>query len=88
MPPITVEGVCEGRIAFAPSGNGGFGYDPIFFIPEYNCTMAELDETIKNQISHRARAAVKAKEILREWIKNTSEVLRIKLRKSDDDGSL
>ena len=69
MPPITVEGVCEGRIAFAPSGNGGFGYDPIFFIPEYNCTMAELDETIKNQISHRARAAVKAKEILREWIK-------------------
>ena len=52
MPPITVEGVCEGRIAFAPSGNGGFGYDPIFFIPEYNCTMAELDETIKNQISH------------------------------------
>ena len=54
MPPITVEGVCEGRIAFSPSGNGGFGYDPIFFIPEYNCTMAELDETIKNQISHRA----------------------------------
>lgn len=69
MPPITVEGVCEGRIAFAPSGNGGFGYDPLFFIPEYNCTMAELDESIKNQISHRARAAVKVKEILRKWLK-------------------
>jgi len=69
MPPITVEGVCEGRIAFAPAGDGGFGYDPIFFIPEYNCTMAELDESIKNQTSHRARAAMKMKETLREWLK-------------------
>ena len=69
MPPITVEGVCEGRIAFAPTGDGGFSYDPLFFIPEYNCTMAELDESIKNKISHRARAAMKAKEVLREWLK-------------------
>ncbi len=69
MPPITVEGVCEGRIAFTPAGDGGFGYDPIFFIPEYNCTMAELDDTIKNKISHRARAAMKAKEVLREWLR-------------------
>ena len=66
LPPITVEGVCEGRIAFAPSGNGGFGYDPLFFLPEHNCTMAELDETIKNKISHRARAAMKAKEAIRK----------------------
>jgi XTP/dITP diphosphohydrolase len=69
LPPITVEGVCEGRIAFAPAGDGGFGYDPVFFLPEYNCTMAELDESIKNKISHRARAAMKAKEVLRGWLK-------------------
>lgn len=68
LPPITVEGVCEGRIAFAPSGDGGFGYDPIFYIPEYNCTMAELDESIKNKISHRAHAAMKAKEVIRKLI--------------------
>jgi XTP/dITP diphosphohydrolase len=69
MPPITVDGVCEGRIAFAPAGDGGFGYDPIFFLPEYNCTMAGLDESIKNKISHRACAAAKVKEILRGWLK-------------------
>ena len=50
------EGVCEGVIALARSGSGGFGYDPVFYLPEYKCTMAELSETQKNRISHRARA--------------------------------
>jgi XTP/dITP diphosphohydrolase len=50
------EGVCEGQIGFAPKGEHGFGYDPLFILPEYGKTMAELDETVKNRISHRARA--------------------------------
>jgi len=63
-----VEGACEGQIAFAPAGTGGFGYDPLFYMPEYGCTMAELDEAIKNQVSHRARAAQKAKAVILEWL--------------------
>jgi XTP/dITP diphosphohydrolase len=50
------EGTCEGVIAFEPRGDGGFGYDPVFYLPEYGRTMAELPAQIKNQISHRARA--------------------------------
>lgn len=50
------EGVVEGMIASAPRGEFGFGYDPIFFLPEYGATMAELRSTFKNVISHRARA--------------------------------
>lgn len=47
--------VCEGRIAESPSGNGGFGYDPIFWLPEQNCTMADLTADEKHQISHRGK---------------------------------
>jgi XTP/dITP diphosphohydrolase len=50
------EGRIEGRIARAPSGSGGFGYDPVFLIPSEGCTMADLSPERKNQISHRARA--------------------------------
>jgi XTP/dITP diphosphohydrolase len=50
------EGVCEGRIAEAPRGTGGFGYDPVFWLPERGVTMAELPPEEKNRISHRARA--------------------------------
>ncbi len=50
------EGKVEGIIANAPKGSNGFGYDPIFFVPEYGKCMAELDPDIKNQISHRANA--------------------------------
>jgi XTP/dITP diphosphohydrolase len=52
----TTEGSCEGIIAFAPKGEHGFGYDPVFYFPEYGMTMAELPLEIKNRISHRARA--------------------------------
>ena len=58
------EGVVEGRIALEPRGQHGFGYDPIFFLPEYGCTMAELPEEVKNRISHRARAAAEAVKLL------------------------
>ena len=50
------EGTCEGRIAHTPSGQHGFGYDPIFFLPEHDCTMAELAAQQKNALSHRAKA--------------------------------
>lgn len=53
----TSEGVCEGMIAFAPQGEHGFGYDPVFFLPEHGKTMAQLLPAVKNVISHRARAA-------------------------------
>jgi len=55
------EGTCEGQIGFERKGSGGFGYDPLFFVPEFNCMMAEVSPERKNQISHRGRAL----EILR-----------------------
>ncbi len=53
---IVVEGICEGVIIDEPRGEGGFGYDPVFFLPDVNKTMAELTAEEKNLISHRARA--------------------------------
>ncbi len=47
------EATCEGQIAMRPSGNGGFGYDPIFFLPDHGCTMADLTAAQKHEISHR-----------------------------------
>lgn len=64
----TAEGVCEGLIAFEPAGEGGFGYDPIFYLPEYGCTMAQLPQMEKNRISHRARAVEAAVPILRRLV--------------------
>lgn len=49
------EATCEGRIAHEPSGNGGFGYDPIFWLPEKGCTMADLTAEQKHAISHRGK---------------------------------
>lgn len=59
-----VMGVCEGEIALEPKGSDGFGYDPIFLVPSYEKTFAELGLEKKNQISHRAMALKKAKELL------------------------
>jgi len=62
------EGSCEGEIVLEERGRGGFGYDPIFFLPERGATMAELPETVKNQISHRARAAQAAFPFLKNLL--------------------
>ena len=61
----TVEGYLDGIIAEHPVGTEGFGYDPIFFVPELGKTLAELSSTEKNRISHRAQAFAKAQIILR-----------------------
>lgn len=53
---LTSEGKIEGMITFEPKGTSGFGYDPLFFIPEMNCTFAELSTEEKNRISHRGHA--------------------------------
>lgn len=58
-PPDTVwtsHGVCEGLVSFAPRGRRGFGYDPIFYLPSLHKTMAEIPQSLKNKISHRALA--------------------------------
>jgi XTP/dITP diphosphohydrolase len=62
------EGICEGRIAFEPVGQGGFGYDPAFYLPRYDCTMAQLHPEEKNRISHRARAVDAAMPMLRRLL--------------------
>lgn len=62
------EGRCDGFIITEERGHGGFGYDPVFCIPEYGATMAELPSEIKNRISHRARALQAALPILQELI--------------------
>jgi len=60
------EGVLEGSISLEPSGREGFGYDPVFIVPEYGKTVAELSPEIKNRISHRARAFEKLKNVLKQ----------------------
>lgn len=62
----TAEGYCEGIIAREPKGEGGFGYDPLFYVPEYGKTFAELEPETKNKISHRAKALAGALDILLE----------------------
>jgi XTP/dITP diphosphohydrolase len=58
------EGYCEGEIISEERGSGGFGYDPIFLLPEFGKTMAELSTEVKNRLSHRARAVMNARETL------------------------
>lgn len=65
---FVVEASCEGIINTEPRGKNGFGYDPIFYIPEYKQTMAELSPEVKNRISHRALALVLFKERLKELV--------------------
>ncbi len=53
---VLARGTCEGLIHDKPQGEGGFGYDPVFWVPDYQATMAEVGLAVKNRISHRARA--------------------------------
>jgi XTP/dITP diphosphohydrolase len=62
---VLFEAVCEGRIAREPRGSGGFGYDPIFFIPELGCSMAELTSEQKHAVSHRGKVLRMLEEYLR-----------------------
>ena len=62
----TVRETIEGRIAHEPAGENGFGYDPIFYVPEYECTTAEMSEEQKNELSHRGKALRSMKRILEE----------------------
>ncbi len=62
----TTEGVCHGIISREPAGEKGFGYDPIFYIPEAERTMAQLTPEEKNSISHRGKALEKIYEVLKE----------------------
>ncbi|HEY7775798.1 MAG TPA: RdgB/HAM1 family non-canonical purine NTP pyrophosphatase [Kineobactrum sp.] len=63
--PVICQGSWEGRILQAPSGSGGFGYDPIFYVTAAHCSAAELDSTTKNRVSHRALACAQLAQALR-----------------------
>lgn len=60
----TTDGACEGVVGFEMKGEKGFGYDSLFYLPEYELTFGELDPDIKNKISHRGRALLRAKDVL------------------------
>ena len=64
---IEAEGSCEGTLAYAPKGEGGFGYDPIFFVPSLKKTFAQLTEEEKNQISHRANALRNFQQVWQDY---------------------
>ena len=64
---FTVRGACEGFLTDAPRGTGGFGYDPIFLVPEYAQTFGELSADVKNRISHRARAIQLFRDKFVQW---------------------
>jgi XTP/dITP diphosphohydrolase len=70
----TVDGVFEGRLGHEPRGANGFGYDPIFVVPELGLTSAELPPEEKNAMSHRGQAALKAREILRQMASGTPTI--------------
>ena len=64
----TVRGECEGELLHENHGAGGFGYDPLFYVPEYECTFGELEHEVKNRISHRARALGRLRDVLKDKI--------------------
>lgn len=70
---ITADGECRGTLAFAPRGENGFGYDPIFFVPEKKKTFAELTAEEKNELSHRGKALRKFKEELENYLNGTDK---------------
>lgn len=65
---FTVRGTCEGYIGEKPEGSNGFGYDPLFYVPEYGMTVAQMDSGLKNEISHRGKALRLMVDKLKEHI--------------------
>ena len=65
----TADGACEGIIAFGPAGSNGFGYDPVFYLPDRGQTMAQLPAETKHEISHRGRAARAAETLLEAMLR-------------------
>ncbi|MDD3345513.1 MAG: XTP/dITP diphosphatase [Candidatus Omnitrophica bacterium] len=63
-----VEGRCSGLIAFEPKGSAGFGYDPLFYIPKYKKTFAQLGEKVKHKMSHRYHALKKARRVIEKCV--------------------
>ena len=70
---LTARGECPGIITYAPRGEDGFGYDPIFLVPEYKKTFAEMTAEEKNAISHRGRALTKFKTELENYLHGTDQ---------------
>jgi XTP/dITP diphosphohydrolase len=70
----SVEGVIEGVVSKAPRGENGFGYDPIFLVPELGKTTAEISPEHKNRISHRGQAALRARTLLEDWPRLSSSL--------------
>ncbi len=68
---FVVRGTCEGFIDFECKGSNGFGYDPLFFIQQFDKTMAEIDSDLKNRISHRAKALALMQEKLQKYLKQS-----------------
>jgi XTP/dITP diphosphohydrolase len=68
--PLVAEGTWHGRVLAAPRGDGGFGYDPVFFSLAHGCSAAELDAAVKNRVSHRGQALEALLPKLREWLAN------------------
>jgi XTP/dITP diphosphohydrolase len=63
--PVIAQGTWEGNIARAPRGSNGFGYDPVFIVPDHRCTSAELPPHEKNRLSHRGQALHALADLLR-----------------------
>jgi len=71
---FSTKGVLEGVIAEEATGSRGFGYDPVFFLPEYHQTLAQLSPDVKNRISHRARAFTQARNLLEQMMAEQNSV--------------
>lgn len=69
----TCRGTIEGEIGYAAAGENGFGYDPIFYVPEYGCSTAELSPEVKNKISHRGKALEAMKSVIKDYLEATKE---------------
>ena len=70
---LETHGVIEGRMARGPAGEGGFGYDPLFYVPSLGCTTAQLPPERKNEVSHRGQAVREFRRLLEEMLETTEQ---------------